>query len=60
VSPASLAGFLIAQPKRHVEHIGELTREEALQIGVTLSRVAEALTTPSQLRRSMSSLSEIW
>lgn len=43
VSPALLAGFLIVQPKRHVEHLGELTTEEAQQMGVTLGKAAAGL-----------------
>jgi len=38
VSPAQLAGFLILQTLRHVEHIGELTSEEAATLGPVLMR----------------------
>jgi diadenosine tetraphosphate (Ap4A) HIT family hydrolase len=44
VSPASLAGFLILQPRRHVEQISELTTEEAAEFGEVLRRSTLALT----------------
>jgi len=43
VSPAEVAGFLIFQPTRHVEHIADLTSEEAAEMGQMLSRVSRAL-----------------
>ena len=44
VSPASLAGFLILQPRRHVEQIADLTMEEASEFGPVLRRATLALT----------------
>ena len=48
VSPATLAGFLIIQPRRHVEHIAELTTEEAAEFGETLRRATLALSRVTQ------------
>ena len=44
VSPASLAGFLILQPRRHVEQIVDLTMDEAAEFGNVLRRATRALT----------------
>ncbi len=44
ISPASLAGFLILQPRRHVEQIAELTMDEASEFGPVLRRATQALT----------------
>jgi diadenosine tetraphosphate (Ap4A) HIT family hydrolase len=44
VSPALLRGFLIVQPKRHCEHLAELTSEEAAELGTLLQRSAAALS----------------
>jgi diadenosine tetraphosphate (Ap4A) HIT family hydrolase len=44
VSPPSLAGFLILQPRRHVEQIADLTMEEASEFGPVLRRATQALT----------------
>jgi diadenosine tetraphosphate (Ap4A) HIT family hydrolase len=38
-----LAGFLILQPKRHVEHVGDLSADEATRLGHILSRACRAL-----------------
>jgi len=43
VSPAQLAGFLILQPIRHVEHVGDLSSEEAMAVGPILARSSQAL-----------------
>lgn len=43
VSPVLLNGFLILKPKRHVEHIGELTSEEAAAFGPLLRAACAAL-----------------
>lgn len=43
VSPAQLAGFLIVQPKRHVEHVAELTRDEAAELGPLLAETCRAI-----------------
>jgi diadenosine tetraphosphate (Ap4A) HIT family hydrolase len=43
VSPAQLAGFLILQPFRHVEHVGELSSEESAALGPLLSQASHAL-----------------
>lgn len=43
VSPVPLDGFLILKPKRHVEHIGELTPEEAAAFGPLLRAAYAAL-----------------
>ncbi|HEX5370985.1 MAG TPA: HIT family protein [Dehalococcoidia bacterium] len=44
VRPASLAGFLILQPRRHVEQIADLTTQEASEMGGLLRRATQALT----------------
>jgi diadenosine tetraphosphate (Ap4A) HIT family hydrolase len=38
-----MAGFLILQPRRHVEHIAEFTADEAAEFGPLLKRVSQAL-----------------
>jgi diadenosine tetraphosphate (Ap4A) HIT family hydrolase len=38
------AGFLILQPRRHVEQIAELTLEEAAELGPMLRAASQALT----------------
>ncbi|HLG12667.1 MAG TPA: hypothetical protein VI876_12990 [Dehalococcoidia bacterium] len=43
VSPVQLAGFLILQPKRHVEQLGELTTEESSTMGPVMSAASQAL-----------------
>lgn len=43
VSPVPLDGFLILKPKRHVEHLGQLTPEEALALGPLLRAAYAAL-----------------
>ena len=43
VSPVQLAGFLILQPKRHVEQIGDLTTEESTTMGPLMSAACLAL-----------------
>lgn len=43
VSPVPLDGFLILKPKRHVEHIGELTEGEAAALGPLLRASYAAL-----------------
>jgi diadenosine tetraphosphate (Ap4A) HIT family hydrolase len=44
VSPVQLPGFLILQPKRHVEQIGELATEESSTMGPVLSAASQALS----------------
>ena len=39
----AMAGFLILQPRRHVEHIAELSAEEAMELGPLLNRACMAL-----------------
>jgi diadenosine tetraphosphate (Ap4A) HIT family hydrolase len=39
----AMAGFLILQPRRHVEHIAELSGEEAAEFGPLLKRTSMAL-----------------
>jgi len=43
VGPAQLAGFLIVQPKRHVEHIAELGAEESTALGPLLAETCRAV-----------------
>jgi diadenosine tetraphosphate (Ap4A) HIT family hydrolase len=43
VSPVQLPGFLIVQPHRHVEHIGDLSTEENATLGSVLSGAAKAV-----------------
>jgi diadenosine tetraphosphate (Ap4A) HIT family hydrolase len=43
VSPVMLAGFLIAKPTRHVEHIAHLTDGEAPAMGRVLRKASDAL-----------------
>jgi diadenosine tetraphosphate (Ap4A) HIT family hydrolase len=44
VSPALLPGFLIIQPKRHCEHLAELTAAEAAELGTILQLTTSALS----------------
>jgi diadenosine tetraphosphate (Ap4A) HIT family hydrolase len=39
----AMAGFLILQPRRHVEHIAELSNEEAMEFGPLLKHASMAL-----------------
>jgi diadenosine tetraphosphate (Ap4A) HIT family hydrolase len=39
----AMAGFLILQPRRHVEHIAELSAEETMELGPLLKRANMAL-----------------
>ena len=43
-SPVLLRGFLIVKPRRHVEHLAELTAAEAAALGPVLRLAAQALT----------------
>jgi len=51
VSPVQLPGFLILQPKRHVEQVGDLTAEEAAGVGPLLSAASQALNLHLQARK---------
>lgn len=51
VSPVQLAGFLILQPKRHVEQIGDLTNEEAATMGPVMSAASQALNRTVEARK---------
>jgi diadenosine tetraphosphate (Ap4A) HIT family hydrolase len=44
LEPIALAGWLIIKPKRHCEHIAELTSEETASFGLPLRNTARALT----------------
>jgi diadenosine tetraphosphate (Ap4A) HIT family hydrolase len=39
----AMAGFLILQPRRHVEHIAEFSSEESMEFGPLLKRTSMAL-----------------
>jgi diadenosine tetraphosphate (Ap4A) HIT family hydrolase len=41
-SPVLLAGFLIVKPRRHVDHVGDLSDEEAAALGPLLRDTARA------------------
>ena len=43
LSPALLRGWLILKPRRHVEHLAELTDDEATALGPLVQRVCRAL-----------------
>lgn len=43
ISPVLLRGWLILEPKRHVEHLGELSEAEATALGPLIGRVSSAL-----------------
>jgi diadenosine tetraphosphate (Ap4A) HIT family hydrolase len=43
VSPVLLRGWLILEPRRHVEHLAELTEPEAASLGLLIGRVSSAL-----------------
>lgn len=43
VSPVLLRGWLVLVPKRHVEDVGALTAEEALQLGPVVRAASAAL-----------------
>ena len=43
IPPAQCKGFLIVQSKRHVEHLAELTEEEALEIARGIMRASKSL-----------------
>jgi diadenosine tetraphosphate (Ap4A) HIT family hydrolase len=43
VSPVQLAGFLILQPRRHVEHIADLSVEEGTGLGALMAAASSAL-----------------
>ncbi len=51
VSPVQLAGFLILQPKRHVEQVGDLTTEEASTMGPVMSAASQALNRILEARK---------
>lgn len=44
LSPVVLKGWLIVKPKRHVEHLSELTAEEAARFGPLAQMTCLALT----------------
>ncbi len=44
VPPAQNKGFMIVQPKRHVEHIAELTKEEMSDLSQAIHNTAKAIT----------------
>ena len=39
----AMAGFLILQPRRHVEHIAEFTNDESMEFGPLLKKTSMAL-----------------
>ena len=43
VSPCVLRGWLILKPKRHVEHLAELTDDEAASLGPLVQEASRAL-----------------
>lgn len=43
IPPAQCKGFMIVQPKRHVEHIAELTEEEIVEIAKAIRNTAKAI-----------------
>ena len=43
VSPVLLRGWLILEPRRHVEHLAELTEAEAAALGPMIGRVSSAV-----------------
>ena len=43
VSPVLLRGWLILEPRRHVEHLAELTEAEAAALGPLIARVSSAV-----------------
>ncbi len=43
LTPALLRGWLIVKPRRHVEHLAELTLDEASALGPLIQRVCGAL-----------------
>ena len=43
LSPALLRGWLIVKPRRHVEHLADLTLDEASALGPLVQRVSGAL-----------------
>jgi diadenosine tetraphosphate (Ap4A) HIT family hydrolase len=43
VSPVLLRGWLILKPRRHVEHLAELTEPEAAALGPLIARVSSAV-----------------
>jgi diadenosine tetraphosphate (Ap4A) HIT family hydrolase len=43
LSPALLRGWLIVKPRRHVEHLAELTRDEASALGPLVQRICGAV-----------------
>jgi diadenosine tetraphosphate (Ap4A) HIT family hydrolase len=51
VSPALLAGWLILQPKRHIESLAELTPEEAAAFGPIMQRASKALEDATEPER---------
>ena len=51
VSPVQLPGFLILQPRRHVEQLGDLTAAEAAALGPVMTAASQALSLHSQARK---------
>lgn len=43
ISPVLLRGWLILKPRRHVEHLAELTEPEAAALGPLIARVSSAV-----------------
>ena len=43
VSPVLLRGWLILEPRRHVEHLAELTEPEAAALGPLIARASSAV-----------------
>lgn len=43
IPPAQSKGFLIVQPKRHVEHIADLSEDEMLELGKGIRAAANAI-----------------
>lgn len=51
LSPVLLRGWLILKPKRHVEHIAELSAAECAALGILLARASAALKTALDAQR---------
>ena len=43
ISPVLLRGWLILEPKRHVEHLADLSEVEAVALGPLIARVSSAV-----------------
>jgi len=45
IEPIPMVGWLILQPRRHVEHFADLTADEALQYGPLVQHICQTLST---------------